>query len=48
MKENYSFDVYTAGVDYVIKAQGGSPHTVVVEYPSQNREDDSKDEHLQA
>ena len=38
MSENYSFDGYTAGVDYVITAQGGSPdagtHTVAVEYPA--------------
>ena len=45
MKENYSFDGYTAGVDYVIEAQGGSPgvgtHTIRVSYPNQTQSEDT-------
>ena len=48
MKENYSFDGYTAGVDYVIEAQGGSPgvgtHTIRVSYPNQTQSEDTPGE----
>ena len=48
MKENYSFDGYTAGVDYVIEAQGGSPdagtHTILVSYPNETQSEDAQGE----
>ena len=51
MKENYSFDGYTAGVDYVIEAQGGSPdvgtHTIRVSYPNQTQSEDVQEEQTQ-
>ena len=51
MKENYSFDGYTAGVDYVIEAQGGSPdvgtHTIRVSYPNQTQPEDTQEEQSQ-
>ncbi|MBM6926612.1 hypothetical protein [Pseudoflavonifractor phocaeensis] len=47
MKENYSFDGFTAGVDYIIEAQGGSPdagaHTIRVSYPNQTQSGDTQE-----
>ena len=47
MKENYSFDGFTAGVDYIIEAQGGSPdagaHTIRVSYPNQTQSVDTQE-----